>query len=403
MSRIDGLISRLCPNGVPYRALGDVVSNLDSLRRPVTRSARRKGQYPYYGANGVQDFVDEYLFDGTFLLLGEDGSVIQRDGSPVLNWATGKIWVNNHAHVLTERSDGVNLRFLYFYLQTVDIGSFVTGSAQPKLNQGNMNRIPVPVPPREVQSEIASTLGALAELETQLEAQLKAELELRSRQYAFYRDSLLAFADRDTVRWATLTEVGTLYNGLAGKVKADFQDGNARFVTYLNVFNNLATDTTPATLVKVGAQEHQNEVRYGDVLFTASSESAEEVGMASGVTVQPPEPLYLNSFCFGFRPNDPSELNPEFSKHLFRSAAIRSQIIKTANGVTRINISKERFRKVEIPIPAPANQARLAALLDRFEALTNDLSVGLPAEIKARRAQYEYCRDRLLTFEELAG
>jgi len=200
-----------------------------------------------------------------------------------------------------------------------------------------------------------------------------------------------------------LSEVGSLYNGLTGKAKADFSDGNARFVTYVNVFNNLATDTAPTTLVKVGANERQNRVRYGDVLLTASSESAEEVGMASAVTVEPAEPLYLNSFCFGFRPNDPVELNPEFTKHLFRAAGMRSQIIKTANGVTRINISKERFRKIEVPMPPPAEQARLAALLDRFEALTNDLSIGLPAEIKARQAQYEYYRDKLLTFEELAA
>ena len=125
--------------------------------------------------------------------------------------------------------------------------------------------------------------------------------------------------------------------------------------------------------------------------------------MASAVTTEPVEPLYLNSFCFGFRPNDPAELNPEFTKHLFRAAGMRSQIIKTANGVTRINISKERFRKIEIPIPPPDEQAQLAALLDRFEALTSDLSVGLPAEIRARQAQYEYYRDKLLMFEELAA
>ena len=81
---------------------------------------------------------------------------------------------------------------------------------------------------------------------------------------------------------------------------------------------------------------------------------------------------------------------------------MRRQIIRTASGVTRINISKERFRKIELPIPDPAEQGRIAALLDRFEALVNDLSVGLPAEIAARRKQYEYYRDKLLTFEEAA-
>jgi len=125
--------------------------------------------------------------------------------------------------------------------------------------------------------------------------------------------------------------------------------------------------------------------------------------MSSAVTIEPAEPLYLNSFCFGFRPNDPSELDPEFAKHLFRSAEIRRQIIKTANGVTRINISKERFREIDIPVPPLKEQKRIAGLLDRFDALVNDLSSGLPAEIAARRKQYAFYRDRLLTFEEAAS
>ncbi|WP_051217719.1 restriction endonuclease subunit S [Nocardioides insulae] len=197
-----------------------------------------------------------------------------------------------------------------------------------------------------------------------------------------------------------MKDVGTLYNGLTGKSKADFQNGNARFVTYVNVFNNLEAELTPETRVRVGSAERQNRVRFGDVLFTASSESTDEVGMASGVTSEPPEPLYLNSFCFGFRPHDPEELTPGFAKHLFRSAGIRRQIMKSANGVTRINISKERFRKITIPVPDLDEQLRLAELLDRFESLTNDLSSGLPAEIAARRKQYEHYRDQLLTFEE---
>lgn len=199
-----------------------------------------------------------------------------------------------------------------------------------------------------------------------------------------------------------MSDVGTLYSGLTGKSKADFSDGNARFATYVSVFNNLTTDTLPEARVKVADGERQNRVRFGDILFTSSSESAEEVGMSSGVTAEPVEPLYLNSFCFGFRPHDVGELHPEFAKHLFRATVMRRQIIRTASGVTRINISKERFRKIKLPIPEPDEQKHIAALLDRFEALVNDILIGLPAEIQARRRQYEYYRDRLLTFEEAA-
>lgn len=201
------------------------------------------------------------------------------------------------------------------------------------------------------------------------------------------------------VEFKTLDEIGRLYNGLTGKSKADFADGNARFVTYMNVFKNTATSVLPDDTVQVGDGERQNRVRYGDVLFTASSESAEEVGMASAVAAEPPEPLYLNSFCFGFRPSESVELDPEFAKHLFRSREVRRQIIATAHGVTRINISKKRFRTIRIPVPPMEVQREIAGLLDRMERL----KVELEAELEARRWQYEHYRDSLLALAEGDG
>lgn len=210
-----------------------------------------------------------------------------------------------------------------------------------------------------------------------------------------YIDDLIAERCPDGVQFLPIRDIGTLFNGLTGKSKSDFVDGNARFVTYMNVFNNLKTSVLPESFVRVLDGERQNRVRLGDVLFTASSESADEVGMASGVTVEPPETLYLNSFCFGFRPDPKIELNPDFAKHLFRSDGLRRKIIRTANGVTRINISKERFRDIKIPILPVAVQREIAAILDKMERLE--------AELEARRRQYAHYRDQLLTFPEAGG
>ena len=124
--------------------------------------------------------------------------------------------------------------------------------------------------------------------------------------------------------------------------------------------------------------------------------------MSSVVTKEPPEPLYLNSFCIGYRMADAELFNPEFAKHLFRSTPMRRQIVQTANGVTRFNVSKSRLAKVLIPIPPVEVQERIAGTLDKFDLLVNDISIGLPGELAARRSQYEYYRDRLLTFEEAA-
>lgn len=191
-------IRSLCPSGIQVNPLGDLVINRDSERRPVTRGLRRAGRFPYYGANGIQDYVDSYLFDGTFLLVGEDGSVMGIDGTPVLNWASGQIWVNNHAHVLQESAHGPSLRFLYFFLSTVEVSNFVTGGTQKKINQGNLNRIPVPVPPLEIQREIVSILDKLDALVNDITKGLPAEMAARRKQYEYYRNKLLTFKELET-------------------------------------------------------------------------------------------------------------------------------------------------------------------------------------------------------------
>lgn len=193
MSRVDELIEEFCPDGVEFRNLENCCCILDKFRKPVTKSARVPGPYPYYGANGIQDYVSEYLFDGTFVLVGEDGSVITEFGKPVVNWAKGKIWVNNHAHIVKE-SEGVLLRYLFHCLLTVDVHDLIHGNI-PKLNQADFRQIKIPVPPLPVQEEIVRILDTFTDLEAELEAELETELEARKQQYEYYRDKLLTFKE----------------------------------------------------------------------------------------------------------------------------------------------------------------------------------------------------------------
>lgn len=183
----------LAQEGVRWAPMGEAVANLDSLRRPVTRSQRSAGEYPYYGANGIQDYVNDYIFDETLLLVGEDGSVINENGTPVVNWSTGKVWVNNHAHVLKSKNEELNLRFLFHYLQTINITAYVTGGSQLKLNQGSLNRIPIPMPRRKVQDDFVAILDRMHALTHDLVTGLPAEIKARRQQYEYYRDRLLTF------------------------------------------------------------------------------------------------------------------------------------------------------------------------------------------------------------------
>ena len=201
------------------------------------------------------------------------------------------------------------------------------------------------------------------------------------------------------VEYKKLGEIGNFFGGLTGKSKEDFKNGNAKFITYRNIYSNPSLNLDIEDKVKILDNEKQYIVRYGDILFTGSSETPDECGMSSIVTVQTNENLYLNSFCFGLRLHNLEEYNLHFLKHLLRSKEVRGQIKQTASGVTRYNISKKRFINVCIPVPPIDVQTEIAKILDRFA----DYAAELQAELQARKEQYEYYRNLLLTFNTTCG
>jgi type I restriction enzyme S subunit len=172
------------PTGWRATTLSEVIEISDSKRIPLSGREReaRQGKYPYHGAASVMDYVDDFLFDGIYALMGEDGSVSNEDGTPVLQYVWGKFWVNNHAHVLRGKN-GISTEHLLLHLKGCNIAPFVNGAVQPKLNQGNMNRIPFMLPPPEIGQAFAKTIEPLF-------AQMRANTD-QSRTLATLRDTLL--------------------------------------------------------------------------------------------------------------------------------------------------------------------------------------------------------------------
>lgn len=211
-------------------------------------------------------------------------------------------------------------------------------------------------------------------------------------------DTLIAELCPDGVEYRKLGDVGTFYGGLTGKSKEDFKEGSSLFVPYTNVYNNAAVDFGNLDTVNVADGERQHEIAYGDVLVTGSSETPDDCGMTSVVMQLPEVQTYLNSFCFGWRPNSLDAFEPGYLKYALRAYGARRQIVKTANGVTRFNISKEAFGRVEIPVPPIEVQREIVRILDAFAVLTDDLIARLAEEVTARKQQYAYYRDRLLDF-----
>ena len=152
-------------------SLEDIAENLDNLRKPVTKGYRENGNIPYYGASGIVDYVSDYVLDDYVLLVSEDGANLKARTSPIAFTASGKIWVNNHAHILKFKEKATH-KIVEIYLNKTDISEYITGQAQPKLNQQNLNNIKIPLPPLSEQQKIVSEIEKIEEKIKVLETEI---------------------------------------------------------------------------------------------------------------------------------------------------------------------------------------------------------------------------------------
>ena len=177
---------------IVWKTLDEISENLDSKRQPITSGFRTSGKIPYYGASGVVDYVEDYIFDGDFLLISEDGANLLARNTPIAFSVSGKIWVNNHAHILKFRTYEER-RFIEFYLNKTDLTPYISGAAQPKLNKKNLNNIKFPIPPLKEQQYIVTILDKFDTLVNSISEGLPKEIALRRKQYEYYREQLLRF------------------------------------------------------------------------------------------------------------------------------------------------------------------------------------------------------------------
>ncbi|GAA8840029.1 hypothetical protein BTM161_05840 [Helicobacter pylori] len=395
MHKIERLLQTLAPKGVEFRKLGEVCEILDNRRIPIAKNKRNPGIYPYYGANGIQDYIDSYIFDGDFVLVGEDGSVINKDNTPVVNWASGKIWVNNHAHVLQTKNE-LKLKFLYFYLQTIDVSYCVAGTP-PKINQENLKQITIPIPPLEIQQEIVKILDAFTELNTELKA--------RKKQYQYYQNMLLDFKDihlnhKDAKMSAkpypkrlqtllqTLAPKGVEFRKL-GEV-LEYDQPNQYCVTSKEFDKSYPTPVLTAgkTFILGYTNEKDNiyqasknspVIIFDD--FTTATQWVDfpfKVKSSAMKILLPKDPTINIRFIFFYMQTIPYNISGEHTRQWI-----------------------SRYSQITIPIPPLEIQQEIVKILDQFLALTTDLLAGIPAEIEARKKQYEYYREKLLTFKPL--
>ena len=172
--------------------LSDISTNYDNLREPITKHKRNIGKYPYYGASGIVDYVDDYLFEGNYLLISEDGANLISRNTPIAFSITGKNYVNNHAHVLKFSNKYIQ-KYVEIYLNASDLSKYISTAAQPKLTKYNLDLIPIPLPNTDTIIMIVDVLLKFENICSDLKFGIPAEIDARQKQYEYYRDKLLTF------------------------------------------------------------------------------------------------------------------------------------------------------------------------------------------------------------------
>ena len=377
MAKLEELIQEFCPNGVEYRNLENCCEILDNKRKPVTKVAREAGEYPYYGANGIQDYVADYIFDGTFVLVGEDGSVVTEQGTPIVTWATGKIWVNNHAHIVAQK-EGISLRYLYHFIQTVNVKPLIHGNI-PKLTGGDFRAIQIPVPPLPVQNEIVRILDTFTDLTADLTAELAAELAARKKQYDYYRNLLLEHP-KNKSSMVTISELGKWSGGKTPSTanKEFWENGTIPWISSKDMKFPTLEDT----------EDHLTEKALTEGGMTLLPEGTVAIVTRSGILKHTFPVAYVP-----FRTTVNQDIKVLVVKeglsarYVFHALQTYGEDIRKSTKKQGGTVDSLDFQKVlayEIPVPALDVQNRLVEVLDNFEAICSDLKIGLPAEIEAR-------------------
>ena len=401
---------------VEWKTMGEVAENLDYLRKPVTKGSRSSGIYPYYGASGIVDFVDDYIFDGEFLLVSEDGANLIARKTPIAFPINGRTWVNNHAHVLKFESQ-IDQKFVSYYLNHIDLSPYISGAAQPKLNKQNLNSILLPYPNEQIRKRIVQVLDNFDAVCNDLNIGLPKEIELRQKQYEYFREKLLTFTAEgvypgqwtvdsewgpsDLIRllqWVFGTirvELGAICTFIRGNglQKKDFTEEGYPVIHYGQIYTRYGF-STEKTISFTGQSVFAKlkKAQPGDIVMATTSENVEDVGKAvvweGNVEVGISGDAYIAK----------TTQHSRFLNYFFKSIHFQGQKEKKVTGTKVIRINAKDMEKFIIVLSSLEDQSRIVAILDEFDELTTSISQGLPKEIELRQKQYEYFRDSLLRF-----
>ena len=397
MSKIDNLIQELCPDGVEYKKLNEVCRFQNGFAFkarsfvnegiPVVRIGDiqngkiQSKSFAFISESAYQENLSTFFVEKNEIVIAMSGATTGKVG---INTTGLRLLQNQRVGKFIPSMKYLNNGFLYHYLLTQEklIYRIAGGGAQPNLSSNKLMCLSIPVPPIEVQEEIVRVLNSFAELEEELEE----ELEARRRQYAYYRDQLLTFNKpeiqrerellSESIKWKALNDISEIKSG--SFVKKDLQDDSFEY---------------PVMNGGIAATGF-----YRDYNFEGQSIALSSRGANCGAVNFMSSRFWAGNSCFVITPNDDSVLVKYLYYVLTSEIPKEIERKKQVAGIPALNLNP--LGKTLIPLPPLSEQQRIVDILDKFDALVNDISQGLPAEIEARRKQYEYYRDKLLTFKK---
>ena len=381
MSRIDDLISELAPQGAQYRRVGDVFETVATPRGIKRSDYSLGGTIPIVDQG--QSLIAGYT-DNVSLKIGEGPYIVFGDHTRAVKWIDFPFAVGADGTKVLKAKSGILSKYLYYTMANLDI----TDRGYNR-HWTIVRDIRIPVPPLEVQREIVHVLDKF----TQLEAELKAELEARRRQYEHYRRLQMAFDDNvPRIELGVLVEVRSGWgfpNAEQGAAEGElpfYKVSDMNLPGNETVMSNSNNYVSASTARKLGVRP----APAGSVIFP-------KIGAAVATNKKRllSVPSAYDNNVMGLIPGP--RVTSKFLYHWLQTFDL-SRLANDSGAVP--SIRKSEAERVLVPMPAYSEQVRIASLLDKFEVLVNDVSVGLPGELDARRKQYEYYRDRLLTFKE---
>ena len=387
MSKLQELIQELCPEGVDYKKLGELL-DYEQPTKYIVKSTEYDTSYDIPVLTAGQTFILGYTNEkfGIYKASQENPTIIFDDFTTSFHWVDFEFKIKSSAMKMLRPKDTFDGSFKYVYYAMKCIKYEAVDHTRHWISK--YSQFEIPVPPFEIQEEIVRILDHFTNL--------AAELQARKEQYEYYRNKLLMFdkigGGTQSVTWMKMSEIGTFIRG-NGLQKKDFTESGVPCIHYGQIYTYYGTFASKTkSFVSEETAKKCKKAHTGDLVIASTSENVEDVGKT--VAWLGEEDIAISNHTLIFSHNQ----NPKYLSYLFQTEWFIKYKRRKAVGVKVIDIPQKALEDLCIPIPPLTEQERIVSVLDKFEALVNDLTEGLPAEIAAAQEQYEYYRNKLLSF-----